>query len=168
MKQFIILTAALIGGASWSGVSAQNFSENKESILMPPPDLEIKAENSGNEIYSVVEQPAEFPGGLDALMHWLSNNVRYPDVAQQQGVEGRVVVRFVVEKDGTVDEVEVIKGADRDLDAEAVRVVSIMPKWIPGKQYGELVRSYFTLPVIFKLSRNDSDDRGGASGPGAF
>lgn len=104
------------------------------------------------KIFEAVEQPAEFPGGQAALMKWLSNNIRYPDSAQQNGVQGRVIVKFVVEKDGSISNAQVVKGVDRDLDQEALRVVKKMPKWQPGKNNGQAVRAYFTLPVQFKLA----------------
>lgn len=96
------------------------------------------------------ESPAAFPGGQAALMHWLSSNIRYPEEAYQKGIEGKVTVRFVVEKDGSVSGVTVLKGITPDLDAEAIRLIKRMPKWIPGMILGEPVRSYFTLPVTFK------------------
>ena len=99
----------------------------------------------------VVEQQAEFPGGQGALMKWLSQNVRYPETAQQNDVQGRVIVKFVVEKDGSIGTATILKGVDKDLDREALRVVKKMPKWQPGKNNGVAVRSYFNLPVVFKL-----------------
>ena len=104
-----------------------------------------------DQIFQAVEQPAEFPGGQAALMKWLSNNIRYPESAQQNGVSGRVIVKFVVERDGGISGATIVKGVDKDLDAEALRVVKRMPKWQPGKNNGQAVRSYFTLPVTFKL-----------------
>ena len=98
-----------------------------------------------------VEQQAEFPGGQAALMKWLSNNIRYPEAAQQNDIQGRVVVKFVVEKDGSVGHAEIARGVDKDLDREALRVVNKMPKWQPGKNNGVAVRSYFNLPVTFRL-----------------
>ena len=135
-------------------------SQPKPEIVFepaPPPKEEPKPvepepKKEDNKIFDVVEQPAEFPGGQAKLMSWLSSNIRYPDSAQQNGIQGKVTVRFVVEKDGSVSGVTVLKGVDKDLDAEAVRVVKRMPKWQAGKQNGQAVRSYFTLPVTFKLA----------------
>jgi protein TonB len=93
----------------------------------------------------------EFPGGQAALMKWLSNNIRYPQIALDNGISGRVVVKFVVEKDGSVGNVQVVKGVDKDLDKEAMRVVRAMPKWQPGKNNGQAVRCYYNLPVTFKI-----------------
>lgn len=90
---------------------------------------------------------------MSALMKWLSNNIRYPEAAQQNDVQGRVIVKFVVEKDGSVSQAQILKGVDKDLDKEALRVVNKMPKWQAGKNNGVSVRSYFTLPVNFKLQQ---------------
>ena len=100
-----------------------------------------------------MEQPAEFPGGMAKLMSWLSSNIRYPEAAAQNDIQGRVIVKFVVEKDGSIGNVTVVKGVDKDLDREAIRVVKKMPKWQPGKNNGVSVRSYFNLPVTFKLAQ---------------
>ena len=102
--------------------------------------------------FDVVEQMPEFPGGQEALMKFLSESVKYPKEAFKDGVQGRVVVQFVVEKDGSISEVEVVKKVNEHLDAEAVRVVNAMPKWKPGKQKGENVRVKYTLPISFRLS----------------
>lgn len=104
-----------------------------------------------DEIYVAVEQQGEFPGGQAALMKWLCANVRYPEAAQANDIQGRVLVKFVIEKDGCITNVKIAKGVDKDLDLEAKWVVSKMPRWTPGKNNGKPVRSYFTLPVTFKL-----------------
>ena len=104
-----------------------------------------------NDIFYAVEQPAEFPGGIHALMQWLSNNVKYPEEAQQSKIEGRVITKFVIEKDGTVSDVQVTTSVNPVLDAEAVRVIKNMPKWRPGKNNDIPVRTYFNLPISFKL-----------------
>ena len=117
----------------------------EEKVETPPPP------KAPDEVFTAVEQMPEFPGGQQKLMQWLSSNLRYPDIAQQNGVQGRVIVKFVVEKDGSITGVEVAKGVDKDLDAEAVRTVKRMPKWQPGKNNGQAVRTAFTLPVQFKL-----------------
>ena len=103
------------------------------------------------EIFEIVEEPTTFPGGDAALMQWLSKNIKYPAIAQENGTQGRVTVRFVVERDGSVSNAEVIRGVDPYLDKEALRVVNSMPKWNPGKQRGKAVRTRFTLPVTFRL-----------------
>jgi len=99
-----------------------------------------------------VEQMPEYPGGLDALMKFLSKNVRYPEEASKLGIEGRVVVRFIVNKTGIVSDVEVIRGLDPACDQEAIRVIKMMPKWIPGKLKGRTVPVYFMLPIKYQLT----------------
>ena len=103
------------------------------------------------EIFQVVEQMPEFPGGMQALMAYLSKNIKYPSVAQDNGIQGRVLVSFVVNKDGSIVDPEVIKSVDAALDKEAMRVVKAMPKWNPGKQRGKPVRVKYTVPVLFRL-----------------
>ena len=102
-------------------------------------------------IYEVVDRPPSFPGGMGALMSWLGQNVRYPVTAAENGVQGRVIVQFVVEKDGSVTNVRVAKSVDPSLDKEAVRVVKSMPRWIPGKSNGSTVRVKHTVPVVFNF-----------------
>ena len=92
-----------------------------------------------------------FPGGQSALMQYLNSNIKYPVVAQENGVQGRVVVSFVVEKDGSITDVRVVRSVDPSLDREATRVVKSMPHWIPGKQNGSAVRVKYNVPVSFKL-----------------
>lgn len=129
---------------------ADRFEAVKEQVVVKEePKPEVK--NEPEKIFVAVEQPAEFKGGQAALMKWLSNNIRYPEAAQQNGVQGRVIVRFVVEKDGSIGSPTIVKGVDKDLDQEALRVVRKMPKWQAGKNNGQPVRSYFNLPVTFRL-----------------
>ena len=104
------------------------------------------------QIFQVVEDDPQFPGGIQELMKYLQKNIKYPSICQEQGIQGRVIVQFVVEKDGSIADVQVIKAVNPYLDKEAVRVVSTMPKWSPGKQRGKPVRVRFTLPVTFRLS----------------
>ena len=117
----------------------------KEAVAQPEPKPEVE------KVFEVVEQMPSFPGGQSALMEWLSNNVKYPVVAQENGVQGRVVVSFVVERDGSITDVKVVRGVDPSLDREASRVVRAMPRWIPGKQNGSAVRVKYNVPVAFRL-----------------
>ncbi len=128
---------------------ADKFKAVQEQVVVKEPEPEVKPKEE--EIFVAVEQMAEFPGGQAALMKWLSQNIRYPEAAQQNDIQGRVTVKFVVEKDGSIGQVTIAKGVDKDLDREALRVVKKMPKWQPGKNNGVAVRSYFNLPVTFKL-----------------
>ena len=118
----------------------------KEVIAQPEPPKEEET-----KVFDVVEQMPSFPGGPSALMQFLSSNIKYPVVAEENGVQGRVVCTFVVERDGSITDVRVIKSVDPSLDKEAVRVVKSMPKWIPGKQNGSAVRVKYTVPVTFRL-----------------
>lgn len=118
----------------------------KEAVAQPEPKPEVE-----NKVFDVVEQMPSFPGGNAALMKYLSENVKYPVVAQENGVQGRVVVSFVVEKDGHITDVKVVRSVDPSLDKEAARVVRSMPSWIPGKQNGSAVRVKYNVPVSFKL-----------------
>lgn len=129
---------------------ADKFKAVQEQVIVKEPEPEV-VKHEPEKIFVAVEQPAEFPGGPAAMMKWLSNNIRYPESAQQNGISGRVVVKFVVEKDGSIGSPSIVKGVDRDLDQEALRVVKRMPKWQPGKNNGQPVRSYFNLPVTFRL-----------------
>ena len=103
------------------------------------------------KVFDVVEQMPEYPGGIQALFEYLSQNVKYPADAEKQKVEGRVIATFVVETDGSISSIEVVKPAFPSLDAEAIRVLSGMPKWTPGKQSGKEVRVKYTVPINFNL-----------------
>lgn len=118
----------------------------KEVIAQPEPPKEEE-----NKVFEVVEQMPAFPGGDAALMKYLQENTQYPTIAAENGVQGRVVVGFVVEKDGSITDVTVIKSQDPSLDREAARVVKSMPRWIPGKQNGSAVRVKYQVPVTFRL-----------------
>ena len=103
-------------------------------------------------IFEVVEQMPEFPnGGMAGLMQYLSKNIKYPTIAQENGTQGRVTVQFVVNKDGSIVDAKVLRGVDPYLDKEAIRVISSMPKWKPGMQRGKAVRVKYTVPVMFRL-----------------
>ena len=104
------------------------------------------------EIFQVVEEQTIFPGGMEELMKFLQTNIRYPKEAQERGLQGRVIVQFVVNKDGSICDEHVVKSVDPQLDAEALRIVRSMPTWTPGKQRGQAVRVRFTLPVTFRLN----------------
>lgn len=118
-----------------------------EEIAAPEPP---KHEEE-NKVFDVVEQIPAFPGGQAALMQYLSSHVKYPAVAEENGISGRVTIQFVVERDGSVTDVRTMKSVDPSLDREAERVVKSMPKWIPGKQNGSPVRVKYFVPVVFRL-----------------
>ena len=120
----------------------------KEDIAAPEPPKHVVEET---KIFTVVEQMPLFPGGDAALMGYLRDNIHYPTVAAENGVQGRVVVGFVVERDGSITDVNVLRSVDPSLDREAMRVVKSMPKWTPGKQNGSAVRVKYQVPVTFRL-----------------
>ena len=120
------------------------------AVAAPPPPPAPKPEVS-NKVFDVVEEMPHFPGGPAALQAFLSSNTKYPVVAQENGVQGRVIVSFVVERDGSITDVRVVRSVDPSLDREASRVVRSMPRWSPGKQNGSTVRVKYTVPVVFRL-----------------
>lgn len=113
--------------------------------------LHRKAQTDDNFIYMFVDHMPEYPGGDDAMLKFLSQNIIYPQIAKETGITGTVYSRFVVEKDGSVSDVNVLKGIGGGCDEEVVRVVKLMPKWSPGLQEGKKVRVQFNLPVKFTL-----------------
>ncbi len=119
----------------------------KEVIAQEP----VKPKEEENKVFDVVEQMPSFPGGMSALMNYLSSNIKYPAIAEENGIQGRVICTFIVGRDGGITDVKVAKSVDPSLDKEAVRVVKAMPKWIPGKQNGQAVTVRYTLPVTFRL-----------------
>lgn len=153
---FLILFISLI-----SNVSAQEFKGSSMQKVFNDANImqgssETSEENEENvskekeEVFVAVEQPGEFPGGQAALMKWMSQHLRYPETALQNNIHGRVVVKFIIEKDSTISNVQIARSAHENLDNEALRLVNNMPNWIPAKNNGESVRSYFNLPVTFK------------------
>ena len=113
--------------------------------------VDEKPKEEETKVFDVVEQMPSFPGGDAELMKFLNTHIKYPVVAEENGIQGRVVATFVVERDGSISDVKVIKSVDPSLDKEAIRVLKSMPKWIPGKQNGSAVRVKYTVPVTFKL-----------------
>ena len=120
------------------------------AVAAPPPPPAPKPEVA-TKVFDVVEEMPSFPGGNAALMSYLASNTKYPVVAQENGVQGRVIVSFVVERDGSISDVKVARSVDPSLDREAQRVVKSMPRWKPGKQNGSAVRVKYTVPVVFRL-----------------
>lgn len=122
-----------------------------DNLQNPPPQKKKKLAN--DEIFVVVENQPEFPGGDEALNKFLSDSIRYPVEAQDKGIQGRVICNFIVMKDGSISDVQVVHGVDPLLDAEAVRVLKLMPNWKPGTHRGEAVNVRYTLPVVFRLQK---------------
>ncbi len=128
--------------------SEDDQTQAVEIIEMPPPEEE---EEVTNEIFTVVEDMPEFPGGQAALLQYIGKAVKYPVIAQENGIQGRVIVTFTVEKDGSVADAQIVRGVDPSLDKEALRVINSMPKWKAGMQRGKPVRVKYTIPVTFRL-----------------
>ena len=106
---------------------------------------------TNQKVYDEVEQMPEYPGGMPAMIEFLQTNIKYPEDAVKQKVEGRVMVQFVVETDGSISDVHVAKQVFPSLDAEAIRVVQVMPKWVPGREKGKVVRVKYNLPIVFRM-----------------
>ncbi|MBS7282246.1 energy transducer TonB [Prevotellaceae bacterium LCP21S3_C11] len=153
VKQMDQLDAKVaVGTKDEEGVKDRTVEAVRSDIAVaaPPPPPAPKPEVS-NKVFDVVEEMPSFPGGQAALMSFLSSNIKYPVVAQENGVQGRVIVGFVVERDGSITDVKVMRSVDPSLDREAQRVVKAMPRWKPGKQNGSAVRVKYTVPVVFRL-----------------
>ena len=153
VKQMDQLDAKVaVGTKDEEGVKDRTVEAVRSDIAVaaPPPPPAPKPEVS-NKVFDVVEEMPSFPGGQAALMSFLSSNIKYPVVAQETGVQGRVIVGFVVERDGSITDVKVMRSVDPSLDREAQRVVRAMPRWKPGKQNGSAVRVKYTVPVVFRL-----------------
>ena len=154
VKQMDQLDAKVaVGTKDEEGVKDRNIEAVRSDIAVatpPPPPPAPKPEVS-NKVFDVVEEMPSFPGGQGALMSFLNSNIKYPVVAQENGVQGRVIVGFVVERDGSITDVKVLRSVDPSLDREAQRVVKAMPRWKPGKQNGSAVRVKYTVPVVFRL-----------------
>lgn len=133
------------------GLINADDNANKAQEEFTRVEVEEEEEVAEEEIFLVVEEDAEFPGGLEALSKYLSENIKYPQLAKENNIEGRVFVSFVVEKDGRVGNIKILRDIGGGCGAEAVRVVKSMPRWKPGKQRGKPVRSQFNLPVNFSL-----------------
>ncbi len=132
--------------------SGEAKKESDDRIRTEPTQAKVADEDyEGETVYDVVEELPQFPGGMEELMKYLATKVKYPKSAQTEGIEGRVLVSFVVEKDGSITHSKVVNSASPELDAEALRVVKSMPRWTPGKEKGEVVRVKFNVPILFRL-----------------
>ena len=121
-------------------------------VVIAPPVEAPEEEEEEEETFMIVESMPEFPGGQQAMMRYIAENIKYPVIAQENGIQGRVICQFVVEKDGKVSDIQVVRSSgEASLDKEAQRVIGSMPKWKPGKQRGKPVRVKYTLPVNFRL-----------------
>ena len=153
MKQMDQLDAKIaVGTETHEGAKDRTIEavRNDIAVATPPP---APKEEVTQKVFDVVEVMPSFPGGQGALIQYLNSHVKYPVVAQENGIQGRVTISFVVERDGSITDVKVARSVDPSLDKEAARVVSSMPRWTPGKQNGSAVRVKFNVPVVFKLQQ---------------
>jgi protein TonB len=123
-----------------------------EVVFDEPVQEVVKDDGDANKVFTFVEQSAEPVGGLEAFYKWIGKTLRYPAAARRMGLEGKVFVKFVIEPTGVISNVEIVKGFNGECDKEAQRVLSIAPKWKPGRQSGRAVRQAYTLPIAFKLA----------------
>ena len=133
-------------------INTKEYVKNGGSKELASVRVVTEKPQGGGKIFDVVEQMPEFPGGMDEMMKYLSMNVRYPEAAKKAGLQGRVVVQFIVEADGSISNAKVVRNVDEELDAEAVRVIEKMPKWKPGMQNGKTVRVRYNIPISFRLN----------------
>ena len=132
-------------------LTSEDTQEAAQTAVYTPPAVEEEEEESAQQIFTVVEEMPEFPGGMNELLKYLAKSIKYPVIAQENGIQGRVICAFVVNRDGSIVDAEVLRGVDPSLDKEALRVINAMPKWKPGKQRGKPVRVKYTVPVTFRL-----------------
>jgi len=129
-----------------------DIRQDEVLVAFTAPDIVDEEEADEHIIFQVVEDQPGFPGGEEARMRFLSNNIRYPAIARESGIQGTVFITFVVERDGSITDVQVVRGIGGGCDEEAVRVVRMMPRWTPGKQRGRPVRVQFMMPIRFTLA----------------
>jgi TonB family protein len=126
-------------------------------VLLVSFTISVKSQNTDTtQIFNIVERSPDFPGGLQAFLSYIGNNINYPAPARAKGTQGKVFVSFVIEKDGSVQNAKVIRPLSPELDAEAIRIVNTSPKWKPGENNGVAVRAWFTLPITFKISLDET------------
>lgn len=133
-----------VNNGNTEGVDIAEIRREQRQITNQPPQ-------EPNKVFDIVEVMPQFPGGNSELMRYLGTNIKYPTIAAENGIQGRVVLKFVVSKDGSISNIQIVRSLDPSSDKEAIRVIKGMPKWIPGMQNGHPVAVYFTLPVLFKL-----------------
>jgi len=147
----IVLLLLLVGG-----IGIGYYLNNTEEITEPATEEAVSElnviEDPDDEIYVIVEELPSFPGGEEAMREFLRQNLRYPAIAQEIGIQGKVFVRFVVKKDGSISNASIVRGVHTSLDNEALRVIRSMPNWEPGEHKGQKVSVSYVIPVSFKLN----------------
>lgn len=159
-KEFITENAYSEAGTSKSNYVSNDITTNKNkniSEITTNVHKEVEEAKTAKtditeSVFTAVDQMPQFPGGDAALMKFLSNNINYPRVSMENGVQGRVIVQFIVTKNGSIGEVKIVRSVDRDLDNEAIRLCKSLPNFIPGKMNGKPVNVWYTLPITFKLN----------------
>lgn len=131
--------------------SSEDTQDDAQVQAYVPPVEVVEEEESDQQIFTVVEEMPKFPGGEAKLLEFINKGIKYPVIAQENGIQGRVICSFVVNRDGSVVDAQVVRGVDPSLDKEALRVINTMPKWTPGKQRGKPVRVKYTVPITFRL-----------------
>lgn len=139
--------------SSLNEISNSKVSEISDLIKSESVKNEVVKEDT-SQVFRIVEEMPEYPGGTDACMKFLGDNIKYPENAKKNGIEGRVIAQYIVGKDGEISNIQIVRGVAPEIDAEAKRVIAMMPKWKPGKQRGQNVRVYYTIPVTFRLNKN--------------
>lgn len=143
-KSKSLITTVTVESGNTTGIDPGELEREQRQITNQPPQ-------EPNKVFDIVEVMPQFPGGNSELMRYLGTNIKYPTIAAENGIQGRVVLKFVVSKDGSISNIQIVRSLDPSSDKEAIRVIKGMPKWIPGMQNGHPVAVYFTLPVLFKL-----------------
>lgn len=146
MKKFIIF--ALLSMTGMTMVYATNGQLQKQKVEQATTQQDVTEDE---KVYSKVDEMPSFPTGEKAMKEWMKKNLKYPIVAEENGIQGTVVVKFVVRKNGLIDNINVVKSVDTSLDKEAKRLIRVMPRWKPGKQNGEPVNVEVTVPVNFRI-----------------
>jgi len=160
LKVLAVLPLAAVAVIAFASPKVENIAEgiaqqSAKSEGLPEVTVvgyaDYTAPQDTTEVFDVVEQMPEFPGGIEGMIQFLQTNMKYPEDAMKEKKEGRVLVGFIVDREGNVTEPQVLQGVWPSLDAEAIRVVNAMPKWTPGMQGGKIVRVKFALPISFRL-----------------
>jgi len=166
LSQKDIISTELSGSAKTDIASPVNDSIRPEVKIaqttvdtLPQNSNQVIEKSQNNRVYTVVEKMPQFPGGEKELLNFIGTNLRYPVVAQQNGIQGKIIVRFIVTKSGKVENAEVVRGIDPTINKEGLRVINSLPDWIPGEQNGDKVSVYYVLPINFKLNESKPDQK---------
>lgn len=140
-----------------SDVLEENLSETVVSAVLPALQDTVKTDTEDNTVYKLTDTPAEYPGGEEAINAFINKTMRYPLKAIEEGIQGKVVLKFIINKDGSLSDIKVEKSVHKLLDDEAIRLAKAMSKWEPARQKGKIVRSYFSFPLRFQLASSEEN-----------